>query len=110
MTTHQERSAAKRTRITVDVTPELRRRIKIAAAERDTSVRAYVVNILDQVVPTEAGKGSNRGTPVIEEMIRRLRETREAIMRGRTFTDDSADLIREGREERDAELERDTRG
>ena len=42
------RMTAKRPRLTLDVTPELRRRIRIAAAEEDLSVRDYVVGILER--------------------------------------------------------------
>ena len=35
----------------IDISPELRLRIKIAAAEKDLSIRVYVENILDQTDP-----------------------------------------------------------
>ncbi len=105
MTMQQERSGARRTRLTVDVTPELRRRIKIAAAKREASVRDYVVGILEEAVPKEVEERRAKGTPVTAELVERLRKTREAVMQGRTFPDDSADLLREAREERDAELD-----
>jgi hypothetical protein len=95
----------KRTRLVVDVTPELRRRIRVAAAERDESVRDYVVGILERTVPRKEENDGAEGTPVTTEMIERLRRTRESIMRGRVFTDDSTDLINAAREERTAELE-----
>lgn len=98
-------AAVKRTRLVVDVTPELRRRIRVAAAERDESVRDYVVGILERTVPRKEENDGAEGTPVTTEMIERLRRTRESIMRGRVFTDDSTDLINAAREERTAELE-----
>jgi hypothetical protein len=48
----------RRVRLSIDVQPELRRRIKIAAAQRDLSVRDYVEAILRQTLDAEAqGKG-----------------------------------------------------
>ncbi|HEY6239354.1 MAG TPA: hypothetical protein VIW78_00795, partial [Burkholderiales bacterium] len=43
----------KRPRLMIDISPELRRRIKIAAVQKDLSIREYVEDILDQAVPTE---------------------------------------------------------
>ncbi len=40
----------RRTHLIIDISPELRRRIKIAAAERDLSVREYVEQILESAV------------------------------------------------------------
>jgi hypothetical protein len=44
----------RRARLSIDVEPELRRRIKIAAAARDLSVREYVEAILRQALEAEA--------------------------------------------------------
>jgi len=104
MARHQERTGPKRTRITIDVTADLRRRIKIAAAEQDVSVREYVVDVLEHALSDGRAQGPARGTPVTEETIDRLAQIRESIMRGRTFADDTTDLINEGREERMADL------
>ncbi len=46
-------SNEQRARLSIDVTPELRRRLKIAAAARDLSVRAYVEAILRQALEAE---------------------------------------------------------
>ncbi|MBI4494073.1 MAG: hypothetical protein HY690_14895 [Chloroflexi bacterium] len=42
-----------RARLSIDVEPELRRRIKIAAAERDLSVKDYVVAVLRRALEAE---------------------------------------------------------
>ncbi len=47
------RLPGKRPRLMIDISPELRRRIKIAAAQKDLSIREYVEEILEQVVPPE---------------------------------------------------------
>ena len=41
-------SSAQRPRISVDVDPELRRRIRLAAAKRDLTVREYVLGAVDE--------------------------------------------------------------
>src|SRR5438093_13129843 len=47
------RLPGKRPRLMIDISPELRRRIKIAAAQKDLSIREYVEDILENVVPPE---------------------------------------------------------
>ena len=51
---HQEANTMKRSRITIDISPELRRRIKIAALQNDSSISEYVGDILEKIVPDEA--------------------------------------------------------
>lgn len=46
-------SNERRARLSIDVTPELRRRIKVAAATREISVREYVETILRQALEAE---------------------------------------------------------
>ncbi len=93
----------KRPRLMIDISPELRRRIKIAAAQKDLSIREYVENILEQVVPAEvASKEKRQSRPVSQESLQRLLRTREQIIQerqGQPFTD-STELIRQMREER----------
>jgi hypothetical protein len=89
-------------RLTVDISPTLKRRIKVAAAAQDMPVSAYIARVLEQAVPaadtvTKASDGT-----ISPEMLRRaaaLRAEQKA-----PFPEDSADLIREAREQRHAEL------
>jgi len=94
---------AKRPRLMIDISPELRRRIKIAAAKKDLSIREYVEDILDQAVPSEDSDTKKRQPhSVSHESLQRLLRTREQIIQereGRPFTD-STELIRQMREER----------
>ena len=39
---------AKRTRLTVDIPPELKRRLRLVAAQRDVSIRQYVLETIQQ--------------------------------------------------------------
>ncbi len=93
-----------RTRLTVDVSPDMRQRIRTAAARRDVSVRRYVEDILEAVVPMNENSRSGRGRLVTPETLTIFKKLRETVMRGRRFSDDSADLIEQGRFERTAEL------
>lgn len=93
--------ASKRTRLMVDISPDLRRRIKTAAAQEDLSVRAYVERILEDSVP--ALQRENR-QPMRQQTVRRLLQTREKVMHGRRFDDDSTDLLHEARDERLSQL------
>ena len=96
--------ASKRPRLTIDITPQMRRRIKAAAALRDMTVREYVAQILEEAVPQEPVREQRTYHRISPEAVEQLFRTRDRIMRGRVFTDDSTDLLREAREERTEEL------
>lgn len=98
--------AMKRTRITIDVSPELRKRIKKAATEHELSISEYLGRILEVAVPQEASGIEYQGHPVTREAIERLRQVRERILQdrqGKPF-EDSNELIWQMREERSREL------
>lgn len=96
--------ASKRPRLTIDISPQMRRRIKAAAALRDMTVREYVERILEEAVPEEPAREQRAYHRISPEAVERLFRTRDRIMRGRVFTDDSTDLLNEAREERTEEL------
>ena len=53
-------SKVRRARLWIDVEPELRRKIKVAAAERESSIRDYVVAILQRALAEEErGEGQS---------------------------------------------------
>jgi hypothetical protein len=97
----------KRPRLMIDISPELRRRIKMAAARRDLSVNEYVGSILEEAVPPEINFLEKRekgqlNSAAIEDLLK----TREEIMRahpGQVF--DSVETLHQIREERLKELE-----
>ena len=103
----QADKAKKRTRITIDVSPEMRRRIKMAALQNDLSVGEYIGRILEQNVPEGAPAKRIQGHPVTREAIEQLRQLREAIMQdrqGKPFGEDSTEMLRQEREERTRQL------
>ena len=96
------RLSGKRPRLIIDISPELRRRIKIAAAQKDLSIREYVEDILDQAVPSEKRERGRLNSAAIEDLLK----TREEIMRahpGQVF--DSVETLHQLREERLKEQE-----
>jgi hypothetical protein len=98
----------KRTRLIVDIVPELRRRIKVAAAENDLSIQEYVGRILEQSVPPERNATHEQYGRLDRAAVNKLLQTREAIIRahpGEVF-EDSSELIHQAHEERLRELER----
>ena len=48
-------SPAKRPRISVDVLPEVRRRLRLAAAKRDLTVRQYVLEAIEERLREDLG-------------------------------------------------------
>jgi hypothetical protein len=101
---HEEQTnkPTKRPRITIDVSPELRRRIKIAASQNDLSISEYLGRILEATVPEETKAVQQAGQPVTRETIERLRRLREQIWEenNREFFEDSAEILRQQRDER----------
>lgn len=103
----QRRLPGKRPRLMIDISPELRRRIKIAAAQKDLSVNEYVGRILEEVIPRETNllekrERSRLNSAAIEDLLK----TREEVMRahpGEVF--DSVETLHHIREERLKELE-----
>lgn len=90
----------------IQLFPELRRRIRIAAAQSNLSVQEYVVHVLDQTVPSEAEPEQERSGKLNRVAVDKLLRTREAIMRahpGQIF-EDSSELIHRAHEERASKL------
>ena len=61
-------SAAKRPRISLDVLPEVRRRLRLAAAKRDVTVRQYVIEAVEERLREDLGYAE-------EEMLALTRKT-----------------------------------
>lgn len=49
-------AAAQRPRISVDVLPEVRRRLRLAAAKRDITVRRYVLEAIEERLREDLGE------------------------------------------------------
>jgi uncharacterized protein (DUF1778 family) len=51
-------SSVKRPRVSVDVVPEVRRRLRLAAARRDVTVRQYVLEAIEERLREDLGGDS----------------------------------------------------
>lgn len=103
----QSSKTTKRSRITIDVSPELRRRIKMAALKRDLSISEFIGKILEQSIPDDTNVIEQEEHPVTPDFLEQVYRVRERIMResnGKLF-EDSAELLRQQREERTQYLE-----
>jgi DNA polymerase elongation subunit (family B) len=103
----KEANTMKRSRITIDISPELRRRIKIAASQRDVSISEYLGGILEEHVPNEMSIKQQQRKPLTRETLEHVYKVREEIMEhtNRRIFEDSTELIRQMREERSQELD-----
>lgn len=103
----ENQTMKERTRITIDVSPELRQRIRLAAFQNDISISEYVSNILEQAVPDQETISLEKRHPIPPEFLEQLFRLREQIFResnGHIF-EDSAEAVRRMREERTKYLE-----
>lgn len=102
----ENQTMKERTRITIDVSPELRQRIKLAAIQNNISISEYLCRILEDTVPREISY-SKEMKPLTHEKLERVLKVREEIIAhtyGRTF-DDSTEVVRQMRDERTKEQE-----
>jgi predicted DNA binding CopG/RHH family protein len=103
----QETNTMKRSRITIDISPELRRRIKVAASQRDLSISEYLGRILEEKVPDEMNPVEQEAHPVPSDILEEVDRIHERVLReskGHIF-EDSAEVLRQQREERTQYLE-----
>jgi hypothetical protein len=76
----------------------------IGMLERDSSSRrGRAVEIVTKSKSKQARVVAKRGNVITAEQAAAMDRARERLMQGRKFTDSSADLIREAREERTAQ-------
>lgn len=68
-------SSTKRPRISIDVQPEVRRRLRLAAAKRDVTVREYVLEAVELRLREDLGDGREevlaltaKADPVLAEL------------------------------------------
>ena len=68
-------SSAKRPRISLDVLPEVRRRLRLAAAKRDLTIRQYVLEAIEERLREDLGADgegllalAGKADPVLAEL------------------------------------------
>jgi hypothetical protein len=102
---------ARRLRLTLDLPAELHLRLKLLAAHERVAMRDIVEALLDQGLPPLEELAAPRTLDVTRlpaisaATLDRFVRARADILRGRTFTTDSAELLREARDEDDARLD-----
>lgn len=107
---------ARRLRLTLDLSAELHLRLKLLAAHEHVAMRDIVEALLDQGLPPLEELTAPRPLDVTRlpavsaATLDRFVQARADIMRGRTFTTDSAELLREARDDDDARLDEATPG
>src|SRR5579864_7751016 len=79
---HEGNHTMKRSRITIDVSPELRKRIKKAASEHDVSISKFLGQIIEEAVPEERTINRERH-PATRRMYDELMEIRDQILQDR---------------------------
>lgn len=73
-------SVVKRPRISIDVQPEVRRRLRVAAAQRDLTIRQYVLEALEERLRADLAGGDGtfalkaKTDPVLAELWNRRRD------------------------------------
>jgi hypothetical protein len=92
-----------KSRFTLDMTPELRTRLKIAAARKGVTMRQYSLSAIEQQLLRE-GVGVLASGSFDHDAIDRAKALQQAVFGKRRLTDDSTELIRQAREERVSEL------
>ena len=95
---------AKKKRLTLDLDPAFQRRLKVIAALKGVSMRRYCQTAIDrELTKDEAdGMGGLLSDKPDHEM---FAELRQEVFGGKPLPGSSADLIRDAREIRDAEIE-----
>ena len=97
------KSNTNKSRFTLDMTNDLRTRLKIAAAQKGITMRQYSLeSILSQLdrddVQVQTSSGFNLGA------VNKAKALQKSIFGKRRLTDDSTELIRQSREERASHL------
>jgi hypothetical protein len=90
-----------RSRLTLAIPAPLRKRIRVAAAAQNLSVSAYLTRVLEDAIPRTRALKTADGK-ISPETLRRFAAFRAE--QAAPFPEDSADLIRESRAERESRL------
>ena len=106
MAMQHQHNGDQRNDLIINIHPQLRRRLTIAAAQSNLSLEEYVGRILEQVAPPETGAAKKR-RGLDWAAVAELKRYREEIRRAHPgqVIEDSVELLRQAREERTRELE-----
>jgi len=91
--------SSERRRFTIDLEIELQKRLKIAAALKGVPMRRFCIDALEKELAKSELEA--RAPTFTRESVERLTAARDKVFKGRKLPGDSAEFIREAREERD---------
>ena len=92
-----------KSRLTLDMTPGLRTRLKIAAARKGVTMRKYSLSAIEQQLEREE-VGVLASGIFNREAVERAKALQKAVFGKRRLADESAELIHHAREERVSQL------
>ncbi len=95
----------KKKRLTLDMDPMFQRRLKAVAALKGISMRQYCLSAIGKELDRDQANGVEE-TASKTPMSDRFKEARRKVFGDRVLSGNSVDLIREAREERDAQMDR----
>src|SRR5579863_5921630 len=95
----RQQASTQRTRITFDISPQLRRRIKMAADLEDSSIGEYLSGILEQFVPEEVHL-TQTIRPITQKSLDDFLQIRDELLKERNGVpfSDSTEIIHQMRE------------
>ncbi len=96
--------SAEKKRLTLDLDAPLQRRLKAVAALKGISMREYCQTAIEKELAEDEGGGAI-GKPSGLSNTERLRQLQKDTFGDRVLPGNSVDIIREMREERDAQLD-----
>jgi len=92
-----------KSRFTLDMTPELRMALKVAAAQKGVTMRQYSLSAIEQQLERE-GIGVLASGSFDHDAIDKAKAVQRAVFGKRRLTGDSTELIRQARKERAGRL------
>lgn len=92
-----------KSRFTLDMTPQLRTRLKIAAARKGVTMRQYSLSAIEEQLERE-GIGVLASGSFDHDAIHKAKTVQRAVFGKRRLADDSTELIRQARKERAGRL------
>ena len=96
--------ATTRKRLTLDIDPDLQRRLKSAAALKGITMRDFCEGALEEAVDQDQPQQVTEGKSRLKEFNEFIARNRE-LTGGRKFPGNSADIIREERELRAEQID-----
>lgn len=94
-----DEEARRRSRLYVDVSVDLRRRVRVAAAREDTTIHDYVVRSLENQLRREESADAADAADEADRLVERLLQLRQRAFPNGMLADDSVEMLRAQRSE-----------